>query len=321
MKYTNKENVSLPMAVWLAQDNYDYQSDENVISVTTLLRPTREIILSSRIPAGDGETDVAQVLSSRIGTAIHDAVERAWLADPKKALTALGYPSAVVNAIRVNPESVDEDDIPVYLEQRSDRKMGKWVISGKYDMIFDGTINDIKSTKTYTYTARTNDQKYSEQLSIYRWLNPDKITDDTGKIQFLFTNWEKNYTLSDPSYPRLPILEYPVKLMSLPQTENFIRSKLQNIELHWRDVQSELPRCTREELWQKPPTFKYFSKLDAKRATKTFDNEAEAYGMQMMKGTGFVKKFENEPVKCRFCNAASICDQAKEYVNQGILIL
>ena len=33
-KYTNKDNVSLPLAVWLMHDDYDYDKRENVISAT-----------------------------------------------------------------------------------------------------------------------------------------------------------------------------------------------------------------------------------------------------------------------------------------------
>ena len=30
-KYTNKDNISLPLAVWLMHDSYDYDKRDNVI--------------------------------------------------------------------------------------------------------------------------------------------------------------------------------------------------------------------------------------------------------------------------------------------------
>ena len=45
-KYTNKDNISLPLAVWLMHDSYDYDKRENVISATSLLKPTRALTTS-----------------------------------------------------------------------------------------------------------------------------------------------------------------------------------------------------------------------------------------------------------------------------------
>ena len=38
-KYTNKNNVSMPLAVWLMHDDYDYDKRDNVISATSLPNP------------------------------------------------------------------------------------------------------------------------------------------------------------------------------------------------------------------------------------------------------------------------------------------
>lgn len=47
MQYTNTTNIPLPLAVFLATDDYDYQPD--TISVTTLLKPIKQIILGRRL--------------------------------------------------------------------------------------------------------------------------------------------------------------------------------------------------------------------------------------------------------------------------------
>ena len=43
-KYLNGTNVPLSVALFLADDNYDYEP--NTISATALIRPIRQIILS-----------------------------------------------------------------------------------------------------------------------------------------------------------------------------------------------------------------------------------------------------------------------------------
>ena len=47
-KYLNNSNVPLSLAVFLATDNYDHESD--TISATTLIKPLRQIILAARVP-------------------------------------------------------------------------------------------------------------------------------------------------------------------------------------------------------------------------------------------------------------------------------
>lgn len=74
----------------------------------------------------------------------------------------LGYPSKVIANVRVNPKPEDlfDDCIPVYLEQRTYKNVGKYTVSGQFDFVGDGRVEDIKTTSAYSYTARNNDDKY-----------------------------------------------------------------------------------------------------------------------------------------------------------------
>ena len=78
-QYSNQTNLPLPIAVWLAHDTYDREAAG--LSATTLMRPTRQVILAKRVPPGEGIVDVSGMIKSRIGTAIHDAIEGAWVSD------------------------------------------------------------------------------------------------------------------------------------------------------------------------------------------------------------------------------------------------
>jgi hypothetical protein len=118
-------------------------------------------------------------------------------------MTELGIPQHVIDKIRVNPDTPGDDPrFDVYLEQRSKKTVGKWTISGKFDFVHEGRVKDIKTTKTYNWIKGSNDEKYMIQGSIYRWLNPEIITDDFVDIMMIFTDW----SLSTKPWPTSPIL-------------------------------------------------------------------------------------------------------------------
>lgn len=100
--YSNRTELPLPIAVWLAHDTYD--RTEAGLSATSLMKSVRQVILTKRVPPGLGEVDVSGMIKSRIGTAIHDAIERAWLSDKlPEILASLGVSDKVVKRFMVNP--------------------------------------------------------------------------------------------------------------------------------------------------------------------------------------------------------------------------
>ena len=149
MPYSNNTGISLPIAVWLATDNYGGKSKANPyqISATTLLKSPRQIVLTMRADPADEKIDVADVVKSRIGTALHTAIESAWNS-PNGTLTAtlasVGITDTVAENIVVNPhpDLLTIDNIPVYMEQRAYKSLGKWTITGEFDFVFNGQLHD-----------------------------------------------------------------------------------------------------------------------------------------------------------------------------------
>lgn len=322
--YTNNHGVPLTMAVWLAIDEYDHNDDPNVISASAIIRPLKELVLSQRVPKDAYPPDVSTMAASRIGTAIHNSVEYSWVEKYKEGLKSLGYKDKIIDRIVVNPEEGTDltNKIPIYLEQRVEKEfMGK-VISGKYDVIADGTIQDIKSTSTFTYVNKTNDEKYRLQMSIYRWLNPEKITSDHGSILYVFTDWSAGRA-SDPNYPSSKVMEYKISLMSLEETENYIRSKIVELGTYINAEEDLIPECSDEDLWRKPPTWKYY-KNPAKRtrATKNFTSLIDANTRLSEDGNvGIVVEVPGTVNACKYCSAAPVCKQKDRYIADGTLVL
>lgn len=317
-KYSNLSNIPLPLAVFLATDSYDKQ--DNTISATTLLKPIRQIVLEQRLP--DTMVDVKDLVSSRMGSAIHTAIEQAWL-NPSQALKALGYSDKVIDRIKINPTNPDKNDINVFMERRSSKEALGFTITGKFDFVSEGKVQDFKSTSVYTYLNQTNTEKYQLQGSIYRWLNPDIITQDTMTIHFIFTDWNKVQSLKDKDYPNNRVLSQNIPLFDLNQTEAFVHSRLKQIKQHLNTPEPQLPLCTDKDLWRKADVFKYYkdpNKLT--RSTRNFDSlsEASAY-MAEQNGQGIIKQVKGQVTACRYCPAFALCTQKDAYIASGELTL
>lgn len=322
-RFANVSEVPLALGVFLASDSYDYDNTPNTISATTLLRPLRQVILQGRVPPGDGLVNLADMMSNRMGAAIHDGIEKAWLNNHVNAMKALGIPQKVINQVRINPEPAQLDDttIPIYLEQRSSRQCGQWKVTGKYDFVGDGMVQDFKSTSTFTYKKQTNTDKYIQQGSIYRWLNPDVITGESMQIHYIFTDWKPSMVRSDPSYPPRRFHTQSFPLMSLQETQRFIERKLALIETHLNAPEDMLPECSDEELWRSEPVFKYYKNPEkTQRSTKNFDSRADAMVQFVTDGSkGIVKEVPGRVMACKYCPAFAACSQKDRLIASGDL--
>ena len=260
------------------------------------------------------------MVSSRMGTAIHTAIEQAWL-NPTKALKSLGYSDDIIQRIKVNPETVEENDIPVYMEKRSFKKVGNHTISGKFDFVAEGKVHDFKSTSVYGYLNQSNANKYILQGSLYRWLNPDIITKDEMLIHYIFTDWSKAESLRNSNYPKARVHSQKYNLLGLDEIEQFVKDKLELYDSMKHQQEKDIPYCTDEELWRKPTVWKYYKNANATRATKNFDNPSEAYALQQTNGVGEVREVKGTVSACKYCPAFLLCSQKDELINSGDLIL
>lgn len=315
-QFTNEKNVALPLAAWLSHDNYDHNSDPKTISVTTLLKPIKEIALLHTPNLVAIPEDVGNLRASRIGTAVHESIEDVW-ADPLKrerALTALGYPSKVIDLIRVNPLEYDQNCINIYMEQRGSRSIAGWTVSGKFDFHSEEYFEDFKTTGTYTYQKGNKDQDYIKQLSMYRWLNPNLPSNGMGRIHMLFSDWKPSQSFQE-GYPSSDMITKTLALWSPAQTERWITERLQAVDAAIANLhdQAAMPVCSNTETWQDPPEFKYFSKPEAKRATKNFGTDSSgAHAMLQAKGCGLVKTFNSPAKYCNsYCSVREICHQGQ----------
>lgn len=327
MKITNNTGISLIAGVWLLNDEYDHIDNPNYFSATTLMKPSRMVALRKRIDYSKLTMDLSALVASSFGSALHDSVEKAWRKDYRTAMKKLGYSDAVIDRIVIDPTDEQLANtpgiIPIYFEQRSFKQIEVdgvvYTVGGKYDRIADGIVGDNKSTSTFAYGKEDRKEDYTIQLSIYRWLNPDKIKADFGHIDFFFTDWQAFRARQDKNYPQSRIVTITVPLLTLEETEAYIVSRIREHRdaINAKDQQT-MVRCTARELWMPEPEYRYFAdpvkaNTPGSRATRKFDTLAEAQAEVAARGKGVVVASKPEPKRCGYCEVFTDCQQKDEY--------
>lgn len=325
MKITNQMGIDLPLAVWLLQDGYKSGADVapagELLSVTTLMKPTRQLILQRKVDRSQETMDISETVSQRMGHALHDSIERAWTeGNWQVAMKALHYPQSIIDRVRINPpmdKPLDDGIIPIYLEHRAFKPFEDIILTGQLDFLIGSSYRDFKSTSTFAWTSGSKDEDYILQGSLYRFLMPHLIKDDLMRIEFIFTDWASYRAKSDKKYPQSRVAHKEFALMSLPETERWLTSKLAEIRKNSKLPQNKMVECTDKQLWRADDVFKYYANPETAksggRCTKRFDKESEAVAFMLEKGKGVVIKESGEPKACGYCAAFTICEQRKRY--------
>jgi hypothetical protein len=159
-------------------------------------------------------------------------------------------------------------------------------------------------------------------MSLYRWIDAQpelrRITEEHGRVNYIFTDWQKNM-LRTPGYPDKRVKYKDIPLMSLAETEAWIKGRLAQVIAHANTPEHELPECTDEELWRSAPSYKYFSdpekaKDPNARSSKNFDNMNDARKHMAEKGgKGIIKTVPGEVKACGYCAAFAGCTQKDRY--------
>jgi len=318
MPVSNNSNMSLPLSIFMVHSDYDLIKGDDYISATSLLKPIKSTILGGRIKGS--AMDTLDLVASAVGTASHDRLEKAFLnGNHVTNMKKLGYPEEVIKNVLINPKEVEPGDFPIYLEKRSVKTLNGWRIGGKFDFVMEGIVRDLKTTKVFKW-MKGDFEDYILQGSIYRWLNPDIITEDYMYIDFIFTDWKAFEYESKEGYPRYPAISKAMDLLSIEETEAWLSGRLALLESYADAEQGDIPNCTQHELWMDSPRYAYYKNPDGKRATKVFKDFREANDRLLKDGSvGKVETRLGKPKRCDYCSAKPICSQCQEYVSIGLL--
>ena len=361
MVISNKNNISISVALMLVTDDYNYDPRPNSISATGLLQPLRPIALR-KIHSKElvTEIDVADLVASSTGTAVHDRLESSWINKNKlkRGLRKLGYGKAKLPLVNPTEEELLENNnkVPVvWVEQQSEMPIEingeEFIVTGKFDIVLEGKLEDLKNTIAFKATKALGEIDkfenivenvdltdisnmlrlqetcptifdYAFQGSVYKMLNPDKITADFMTIQFILKDW-KAWETHREFYPPSNVLGLDMTLFSTEAVKTFIKYKINRL---MGIIESgSLPLCTDIELWRKPPQFKLYKDPSSKRALPkcTFENQALAEETMVTKRAKMpqieMRVIASEPKRCNYCNVTSVCEQYKKFVEDGLI--
>ena len=230
MKIINKNNLPQEIFEFLSVDNYDYDSDPNTISTTTIIKPTQEVLLMER-HGRNLEADAMGRLWAVLGTAVHSVLE-----------------------------SVPRHDADA--ETRLSANVDEFTISGKPDLIRDNQVKDYKLTSAFKIIFASYED-WILQLSIYRWLylqTHGVLLKDQGRIIYLLRDWNKKDLKSalkkNWKYPAQPMGFIDLDLWSEEETLNFLQHKVDRIRKHRETSDDKLPMCSDSDRWVNKKTGK-----------------------------------------------------------------
>lgn len=265
---TNKLN--LPQAVVLAVQNDPYTRGNSDISVTQLITPPYQRRLKETVEPVE---DVAERLFSLYGQIGHAILERAGL-------------RAGLN-----------------VEERLFAKIGGLTVSGQYDIIQDGCLQDYKFTTHWSVKDEEPKQEWVEQLNLLRVLairNGMKVT--SLRIIAFLRDHQKTMAKRDITYPQLPVATVDIPLWSIEDAEEFMAERIKaHLELN-------PPPCSDVERWMTNPVYA-LKKAGRKSAIKLFDEKSDAdIACEAGGKDHFVEYRKGEYRRCNdYCNVSHGC--------------
>lgn len=297
---TNKCNLPEPIYNFLKSD---YQPKEKQYSVTTILNPTRQIILKRRYNSAIDQ-DCSDLIWAMLGTAFHLVLENSKAGD----------------------NQLQEEYLKQELSCLDDRLKG-YYLSGKADLldIKQKKIIDYKTTSSFKFIKK-DFEDYRLQLLIYAWLFK-KIGYEVnkGEIVAILRDWQRSKAKFDKSYPQLQVqtITFEFTDKDFEDIEIYIKNRFLEIKAYEDKPDEELPDCTMEERWASP-TIYAIKKFGNKRAIKLYENKKEAITHLKKLNADFGDIYEIEvrescDGRCEnYCSCNAFCSYYKEkYLNKG----
>jgi hypothetical protein len=283
MIITNKLNM--PEAYVKAIQNSRHNADK-CLSATTLLKGTKEIILTDR-HFDEIEVDAADEVWAVFGTAVHAILEH------------------------------QEDE--AFKEESFSVGVFDYKVTGKvdrYDMKNE-TIEDWKTASVWKVLYKDFDD-WKKQGLIYAYLLKQSGL-NVRHIRFiaLLKDHSKTEAKRRTDYPQSPVYIYEFDVLpdELTGIEALIKAKVLEVSCNADKADDEIAGCTPSERWGTDPKFAVM-KEGRKTAVKVCDTEEEALNfieeLEKDKDKHFVEERKGVDKKCEdYCPCAAFCSYYK----------
>jgi len=278
MTITNRLNLPEPVVQAIRANWYGGGGENRFASVTELIKPTKQLILSKR-HQDEIEEDAADMIWTLMGSAIHKVVESA----------------GIDNAIQ---------------EERLGISFDGERITGGFDLYHDGIITDFKFISVWSHIYGSRIAEWTAQLNLYAYLLGHYGFEVEGiEVIAIFRDWSRHKAQSDPGYPK-PVERIELELWDKDRTEAFLSERIEDIRQYESLPDDMIPPCNPEERWEAPDRFAVM-KQGGKRAIRVFDNvlEAREFALAHKDADNLVVVARSEPPKrcLDFCPVNTFC--------------
>lgn len=242
MKITNKHNLP-EQIIKLAEQDLRIPRP-HYYSVTELLKPIKEIILYRRYYDVITQ-DISESITAMFGTAFHTMIEGVSTGDIENSIKFEIYPGVF--------------------------------LTGRYDRYENHILFDYKTTSVWKY-QNSDFSDYRKQGLMYVWLMHKNGVYVEKCVFYVFL---KDHSLSkanrSDNYPETAfgIYEFNVHASDLIEIENYIKTRIQNIENLLDTPDNLLPMPTYDESWYTGDKYAVI-KQGGMRAVKVFDTLEDA---------------------------------------------
>ncbi len=294
-KITNKLNLPKQLVDLISSD---YQPKEHQYSCTTILKPTRQVILERR-HNDEIEQDVSEMVWCIFGILAHSVIENS------------------------------QEDVGQFKEEKLKVDLGKYCkelegyyLSGRSDMIdlLDKCITDWKTASCWKVIYK-DFEDWRKEMLIYAWAVKDMgfEIDKAQAIAFL-KDHNKTKAKVDSKYPQLPVWVEKFKFTNkdFEDIEEFIKNRFLELKKYENVSDDQLPLCTEEERWSTGWQYKVYKKGN-KVATKVHSTLEDAQKhLENLEnnypGVYELKTFEPTYKKCEeYCSCCKFCSFWQEH--------
>jgi len=279
--------MGLPEALVRAVDSQPHNKPGQV-SVTTLLKGTKDIILTER-HWDEIEVDVADLVNIIFGKATHKTLET---------------------------EGVD-----TFAEEGLSAEIDGVTVTGtmdSYDMAAE-IVDDYKTASVWKVIFKDY-KDWEMQGKGYGWLlrlNGFKVK--KARFTALLKDHKKTEARRDSTYPQKPCVvhEFPITDADVYEFERFARAKISEIKNFRVMADDAIPPCRPDERWAKETTFAVM-KEGRKSAIKVCATKEEADKVSAENNGSFVVERVGDDTKCMgYCNVAPFCSYYREKYGKG----
>ena len=304
MAIKNDLGLLEPIFQALAHDSYDAGGAD--ITPTTWIDSPR-IAQLRKAHTDEIVEPVSKRAFSALGTGFHNVMENA-VGDGNGVITEerifWDHPSGLRVSGAIDLQIIKDDGTTILVDYK---------VTGVYGVILNKKNGGVKPD-------------WERQLNSYRYLLQKAKGIEVSELYILtmLRDWKQS-DVGKPDYPDAPIMQIPVPLWSLKDTQNYVENR---ISLHGKAAYSaligeELPFCTAEEMWERPEKFAVMKSTTNKRASRLLDSMDEAieWAEDPMNGMDSKHVIDHRPgkrVRCQdWCEVSQFCSQHKEYLEQN----